>query len=649
MDNYRLEAVKQYEQALKAGQKYYRAAVRRGEYPYPTALDDLGVSDSMLNRQELGTIDIPIELVTGTRSAGRIAALAGNFMPLLPEGTEFASKWISLCAAHLEEGIREPIRCVEYMGRFYIQEGNKRLSVLKSLDAPTVRANVLRLIPPWSEEPEIRAYYEFLAFYRLAGIYGVEIHSRRGYERLQAELGYEEDHVWTEDERRKFLGGYDRFRTEYEKLNTERLPMTAGEALLEWLKVFPFSDTGESTAVISKSLSSIWPDLRAAAKQIPPEIKTEPEPESRSLVSRVISKTLARKLKAAFIYAFDPEKSQWTYAHELGRRHVEEVMSGRVTTAAYRIQDRDVFAALEQAVADGADVIFATTPAMIEACRRTAALHKGVKVFNCSLSQAYAGVKTYYPRTYETKFLTGVIAGAMAGDAPIGYIANYPIAGVTADINAFALGVRLTNPDSRIKLVWSCLPGSPVKDLRTQGVRIISNRNAADPERAHYAMEWGTYITSEDGTLRPLAAPCWNWSGFYEQILSQILDGVWPDTPADKAVNYWWGLQSGVLDMVLDESLPEGVAALASMLRNDIACGLLDPFSRKITDNTGTVRSSGDKVFPPSELMALDWLSDAVDGRIPAFDEILPFSRELTRMLGIYREDIPPAVKGASK
>ena len=53
---------------------------------------------------------------------------------------------------------------------------------------------------------------------------------------------------------------------------------------------------------------------------------------------------------------------------------------------------------------------------------------------------SYAGLRTYYSRIYESKFITGAIAGAMARNDTIGYIANYPIFGVPAGINAFALG-----------------------------------------------------------------------------------------------------------------------------------------------------------------------------------------------------------------
>ena len=36
---------------------------------------------------------------------------------------------------------------------------------------------------------------------------------------------------------------------------------------------------------------------------------------------------------------------------------------------------------------------------------------------------------------------------------------------------------------------------------------------------------------------------------------------------ATKAVNYWWGLNSGVIDVKLADSIPPGLAVLAQMLR----------------------------------------------------------------------------------
>ena len=40
--------------------------------------------------------------------------------------------------------------------------------------------------------------------------------------------------------------------------------------------------------------------------------------------------------------------------------------------------------------------------------------------------------------------------------------------------------------------------------------------------------------------------------------------------------------------------------------------------------------------------MQMDWLAENVDGEIPPFDKLLPMSRDTVRLLGVYREQLPP-------
>ena len=66
-------------------------------------------------------------------------------MPILRENTEFAYKWATLSQSHINEGIRDPIKAYEYMNKFYVEEGNKRVSVLKYFDAVSVPGYVTRI------------------------------------------------------------------------------------------------------------------------------------------------------------------------------------------------------------------------------------------------------------------------------------------------------------------------------------------------------------------------------------------------------------------------------------------------------------------------------------------------------------------------
>lgn len=636
------EALEQYNAALKSGQKYYKTAETQGRDPYPAVLETL-LGSSVTRQEELGLIDIPTDLIIGTKFAGRMAALAGNFMPLMGTDSEFASKWIALCDAHLsDEGIRDPIKCCEYLGQFYVQEGNKRVSVLKSFDAPTIPGIVTRVIPAPDDSPERMLYDEFLAFYKLSGQYGVRFRRSGDYARLQAALGMEPDHVWTEEERRSFRSGFLLFRNALERVNTGTAVVPAAEALLTWLEVYPFADIkGMSMAALGKTLIRLMPDIRVKEESTPIEVSTQPAEKEKSLVSKILSAAIPEHLTAAFIYAFPPEKSAWTRAHDQGRRELEEKLGAKVDVRVLGAYDRDYEAAMEKAVTeDGAKLIFATTPPMIDACRKIAAKHKNVKVLNCALSQPYPGVRSYYSRIYECKFIAGAIAGAMADDNAIGYVANYPIFGTPASINAFALGAKLSNPRARVRLVWSCTGGDPTAELKKSGVSVISNRESGDENTAHWALDYGLYQLEPNGGLLPLAMPCWQWGAMYEKIARAVLDGSWEES--SKAINYWWGMASGVVDLKLSDSLPAGVTRLAELLRKEIIGGTLDPFCAKITDQDGQLRCDGETALSPEAIMQMDWLCDNVDGKIPAFGELLPRSQGLVRLLGVYRDSIAP-------
>lgn len=639
----RQEAVMQYMQALKAGQKYYKNAVSNGESPYPPALDDIIDMKNISSTMELGLINVPSELVIGTKTAGRTSALSGDFMPLLGESTEFGVKWINLCEAHLsDEGIRDPIKCYEYMGLFYVQEGNKRASVLKSYGAPTIPAIVTRLVPEHSEEHSIQVYYEFMEFYSLSGLYGVCFNHRKQYAKLIAKLGFDMDHVWTEAERRSFSAGFTHFRSAFEKVRPEESNVTPAGALLVFLSIYSFPEIkAMAQKDIAKQLSAMWEQIEAE-DNFSLDLNTEPIERESGIINKILSLGRAEGLKVAFIYAFDVEISPWTKSHDLGREYLEKQLDSRVDVKVYTARNFEYYAAMEEAVQDGAEIIFATTPNMIDACRRIAALYPNTKVLNCSLSRPHPGVRNYYCRMYEAKFISGAIAGAMADTDRIGYVANYPIMGVPAAINAFAAGVKLTNPRAKIKLTWSCTEGDPVKELIDAGVSVISKRDAINPKGSTADANWGTYKLLENGTQQPLGLPCWNWGPMYEKIVLSVFSGAWSDPSLGLAVNYWWGIKTGAIDITFSDALPSGVRRLANILKTDIINEIVYPFDGVIIDNEGNIRNDGIHSFTPEEIMAMDWLLDNVDGSIPGFEELIPASRDTVRLLGTYRFELPP-------
>ena len=135
-----------YKMALRLGREQYQKDLAKGVYPYLQVLEDLTHNLQIEQEVSLGQVIIPIDQIVGTNGVGRSTAFARNFMPLLDEGSEFARKWMNLNDIHLKEGIRDPIKAYEFMNRFYVVEGNKRVSVLKFYGAVEISGIVTRVI-----------------------------------------------------------------------------------------------------------------------------------------------------------------------------------------------------------------------------------------------------------------------------------------------------------------------------------------------------------------------------------------------------------------------------------------------------------------------------------------------------------------------
>ena len=633
-------ATEEYALALKQGQKEYKELLALDRDPYPAVLDEILPDFADMTVLELGDLEVPAQRIVGTKSAGRTSAFTASFRPLLGVDTEFAAKWISLCSDHLgDEGIRDPIICYEYLGNFYVQEGNKRVSVLRSFGAARIPGTVKRVLPRPSDDPRIVAYSEFLEFYKVSKLYTIQFRRPGDYAQLLRAMGRKKDEVWTEQDRRTFNSYFHYFQDAFEPLKDKMPDVLPEEALLMWLKLYPYEDLGKLTAAeLKKTLSAITGDVVASSRpeQLLVQTKAD-EPQKANLLTRIISST-PDHLNVAFIHQLDSSTSAWVLGHEEGRKHIEAVFGEQVTTRSYFDANNAEAAekAIDQAVEEGAQVIFTTAPMLSRPSLKAAVKYPKVRFFNCSVDQPYSSIRTYYARIYEAKFITGAIAGAMAQDNRIGFIASYPIFGMTASINAFALGAQLTNPRAQIELRWSCCEGTSQADFFRDGIRVVSNRDVPTQDQMYLNFcNYGTYLLDDRGGLIPLGSPVWVWGKFYENTLRGILSGPQKeDKDPSSAVNYWLGMDSGVISVNLSSKLPEGVKTMAKLLRSAISDGTLDPFARKITAQDGSVKNDGTKTLTPSELLHMDWLCDNVVGEIPTYDQILPRSRAMVRELG---------------
>ncbi len=635
-----MSEVNTYKEALKLGQKEYRACVAKGLSPCLPVLDDFISPEQFAQSIDLGIVQVPAEHIVGTKTRGRVNAFAPDFMPILEDGTEFAMKWQRLCQAHLAEGIREPIKAYEYMNRFYVEEGHKRVSVLKYFDAPSIDAHVIRILPERNGEKENRLYYEFVDFYQYSKVNFVEFSKEGGFLELQRLLGKQPKEMWTEEERRQFAAAYYFFRQAYKACGGEKLHSTVGDALLSYMEIYGYPKLRKAgTGEIKKDLLKMWEEIALRQEDSPVELKLNPGEEKKSgILSAVLPIGTPPELKAAFLYDGTPEISGWVLGHELGRRHVQRVFEGKLRTKAYlNVMENDPYEVIEQAIAEGFKLIFTTSPRLTQASLRAAVEHRDAVIMNCSLNSSHRYIRSYYARMYEAKFIIGAIAGSLTESGRLGYVCDYPIFGQIAGINAFALGAKMTNPRAEVYLEWSSARGAAaaVKALTAQDIHLISSQDTAQFARGNRSSFGLTCIHGNDREL--LARPIWKWGVYYEEILRRMLSRTVQAEydSSKKALNYYWGMSAGVVDIVLADTLADGTRRLAYFLKEGICREACDPFATPLYTQSGDRVGDGQRVLSQEQIISMDYLVDNVIGEIPRYEELSPIGQATVDSAGV--------------
>ncbi len=246
-------------------------------------------------------------------------------------------------------------------------------------------------------------------------------------------------------------------------------------------------------------------------------------------------------------------------------------------------------------------------------------------------------IRNYNARMYEAKFLIGAIAGAMTTNDKLGYVADYPIYGTIANANAFALGAKMVNPRAEVYLEWMSQKTSEelIESFKEREVTLISGRDLIIPGNEG-TRHFGLFPTQEEST-RNIAMPIWNWGKFYEEIISRILSGAWKDEEvAGKALNYWWGMSAGVIDVLYSHHLPEGTKRLVELLKDTIKRGEFNPFSGVIYAQDGVIiQGQENETLTSEKIIKMDWLCDNIIGKMPKIDESSEKAKEVVKEQGV--------------
>ena len=489
-----------YGKARREGLRIYTAAIQANADPYLPVLEKKVPDLSQLSRLSLGIITVPLSRIIGSVSQGRSFAFTENFLPILEGGSEFAAKWDRLYESVEAEGVSQPITALEYLGYYYVIEGNKRVSVMKAMGAQDLEADVSRVFPPRSDDPEIVAYYEYVDFTKETGLYSILFSRPGSYQKLLSFPGIRAGEKWTEDEILSLRKIFHYFSEAYAAVlsdNVKTLPV--GDAFLKYLSAFGYLE------VRDEDLEKTRDRVRLMARDF--EVhdgkvnivmdRANPAPPV-PILGQLFRPS---KLKAAFLFNRPVEDSAWNYWHNLGRIEAEQKLSGKLETAICIVPSRaDFEKEVDRLIGEGYSAFFATSPVMLNSTAEPALTHPEARFMCCALLSNYTNVRTYYIRFYEAKFLLGLAAGILSENGKIGYSADFPIYGSPSAANAFALGARMVNPKAKIYMNWfSASWYNDQLPFEDPEIKVICNRDITAPK---YHYQYG-YIDPALGSFLP--------------------------------------------------------------------------------------------------------------------------------------------------
>ena len=628
-----------YGKVRRDGLRIYTAALQAHEDPYLPVLEHKVPDLASLSRLSLGVMSIPLSRVMGSVSMGRSRAFTKNFLPILEGGSEFASKWNRLYESVEASGVNQPVTALEYLGYYYIIEGNKRVSVMKAMEARDIEADVTRVMPLRSEDPEIVAYYEYCDFTKETGLYTILFSRPGSYQKLLSLPGMRAGEKWTEDEILSLRKIYHYFSEAYETLLKDQDVLPTGDAFLAYLIAFGYLDvrdedldkTRDRIRLMSREFANQDGRVKLVMDRADP---TPPVPIITNLFR-------PSKLKAAFLFNRPIEDSAWNYWHNLGRLEAEQKLEGRLETGTFVVPSRaDFEQTVEKLIKDGYTAFFATSPVMLNSAIEPALTHPEARFLCCSLLSSYANIRTYYIRFYEAKFLLGLAAGILSDNGKIGYIADFPIYGSPSAANAFALGARMVNPAAKIYLNWFSASWYNDKlPFEDPEIKVICNRDITAPK--YDARDYGLYIRKGKEIVN-MATLIPRWGLFYRLISEMILNGTFnPAENRQQATNYWWGIGSHILDVAFSSRFDPYAARVINHFREELKDGTFTPFEGEIRDQAGTLRCEADRRLTPAEILCMDYLVDNIVGSFPSEQEMIESALPLVRLQGIHGELMP--------
>lgn len=355
-------------------------------------------------------------------------------------------------------------------------------------------------------------------------------------------------------------------------------------------------------------------------------------------------------LKVAFIYVGPVGDYGFSFAHDLGRQALQEHFGDAIETVYVEsVPEPEVEPFIDQLVADGADVIFATSFGFGDGVLAAAQRYPDV-IFGWGTGIFRApNVLTYMADFYQVYYLNGLIAAALSQTGTLGYVAAFPIPEVKRHIDGFALGAREVDPDAEVHVRWLYNWFDPAgakeasEALMAIGADVLAFtedtptviQTAAErgfPSFSHYAsmVEFSPETVASGQIV--------HWDVIYIDIVQKVLDGTFTSSNLED-VDYFWLLEEGAVELGSEPGVPVAdafVDDLQAVVIDHPEFGSIDVYDlvlRRLAQMT-----EGRTVFEPFAGPLVDRNGNEVyaDGYLPTLEELISLEYAVPGVVGAW-------------
>lgn len=276
--------------------------------------------------------------------------------------------------------------------------------------------------------------------------------------------------------------------------------------------------------------------------------------------------------------------------------------------------------AVRELAEEGAGMILLTSYSYPEEAREVVKEYPDI-VFNVNSFECQGDNMTpYFVRMYQARYLSGIIAGMRTESNVTGYVAALPNNEVNRGINAFTLGVKRSNPDAKVVVLWTGTWDNSeketeavdklVQECMADVITYHQNQSNVVEEAERLGVDSIGYHKQFAGySPHCLTSVVCDWNQVYEEVISDYLKGR-----GNLVDSYWIGMDKGAVALTpYSEYVTEEMKAAVEKAENEILAGR-GVFSGEIYDREGNLICGEAEMMSDEALLEhVDWYVEGVE------------------------------------